>query len=61
LATLRTVWVGEIVDKKAVDLESLRPFMSDDVLQKLVNAAVKAGFRELRGVKIFERSDAMVR
>ena len=61
LATLRTVWVGEIVDKSAVDLDALRPFMSEDVLQKLVNAAVKAGFRELRGVKIYQQSTAQVR
>ena len=61
LATLRTTWVGEIVDKKSLDLDVLRPFMSDDVLQKLVNAAIKAGFRDIRGVKIFERSEAMVR
>ena len=61
LATLRTVWVGQIVDKNAVDLEALRPFMSDDVLQKLINAAVRAGFREIRGVKIFEQSSAQVK
>lgn len=61
LATLRTTWVGEIVDKKELDLEALRPFMSDDVLQKLVNAAVKAGFKELRGVKIYQKSEATVR
>ena len=61
LATLRTTWVGEIVDKSAVDLEALRPFISEDVLQKLINAAVRAGFRELRGVKIYEKSEAQVR
>lgn len=61
LATLRTTWVGEIVEKSAVDLEALRPFISEDVLQKLINAAVRAGFRELRGVKIYEKSEAQVR
>lgn len=61
LATLRTTWVGEIIDKKAVDLEALRPFISEDVMQKLINAAVKAGFRDIAGVKIYERSDAQVR
>lgn len=61
LATLRTVWVGQIVEKSELDLNALRPFMSDDVLQKLVNAAVKAGFREIKGCKIFEQSSAQVK
>lgn len=61
LATLRTVWVGEIVDRNALPKDTLWPFLSLDVIQKAVNAYVKAGGRDLAGAKIYEQSNAQVR
>ena len=61
LATLRTVWVGEIIDRAALDKEMLWAYLPTDALQKAVNAAVRAGVRELRGAKIYEQSTAQVR
>lgn len=61
MASLRTRWVGEIVDRNALDLEALRPHISAEALQKAVNSFVAAGGRELRGASIFEKSEAVVR
>lgn len=60
-ASLRKTWVGEVVDRTQLDLNPLRQFISDESLQKLVTAYVKAGGRELAGAKIYEKTDAVVR
>ncbi len=60
-ASLRTRWVGEVIDRAALDLESLRQHLPADALQKALNSFVQAGGRELRGARIFEQSDAVVR
>ena len=61
VASLRTTWVGEVTDARAIDLETLRPFFSLDVLQKAVNAYVRQGGREMQGARIFEQSHSVVR
>ncbi|WP_299074763.1 hypothetical protein [uncultured Paraglaciecola sp.] len=61
LASLRTVWVGEVIDQKELDLGLLRHHLSPDALQKAVNSFVKAGGRELKGAKIYEKSETIVR
>lgn len=61
LASLRTVWVGEVEDLAAIDLEILRHHLPPDAVQKAVNSYVRAGGRMLRGAKIFEKSEAVVR
>lgn len=61
LATLRTVWVGKITDKDKLDLNQLKPFISDADLQKFVSAFVRAGHRQLDGVSIYEESTAAIR
>lgn len=61
LATLRTEWVGEIVDRDALDLDPLRPHLPQDSLEKALRSYVKAGGRVLRGAKIYESSKAVVR
>lgn len=53
-SSLRTRWVGEIVDLATLDLEALRPHLPSDALQQAVNAFVRAKGRELRGAKIHE-------
>jgi len=61
LATLRTSWVGEITDREALDLESLRQHIPADALQKALNSFIKAGGRNLRGASIFEKTETVVR
>lgn len=61
VASLRTVWVGEIEDRDALDLDALRPHLSLDAFQKAVNAFVRAGGRSLRGAKIYESQTTQVR
>jgi len=54
-ASTRMVWTWEISDAKQVPAE----YLAVDV--KAVDAAVKAGIREIVGIKIFERPDVRVR
>lgn len=59
--SLSSSWVGEIEDVKSVDLELLRPYLGLDALQKAVNALVKSGVRECKGVKIYQKQKSVVR
>ena len=60
-ASVRSRWVGEIEDKSKLDLEALRPFLSDDALQKALNAYVAFGNRAMTGARIYEDFKAIVR
>jgi regulator of protease activity HflC (stomatin/prohibitin superfamily) len=61
LASLRTDWVFDNLDRDALDLEALRQHFPSDGLEKAVRAFIKAGGRDLRGVRIFETTTAVVR
>lgn len=61
MVSLRTVWVGQILDRNALDLEALRQHLPADAMQKALNSFIAAGGRELRGARIFEESKAVVR
>jgi hypothetical protein len=61
LASLRTVWVGELEDQDKLDLERLRHHLHPDALRKAINSYVSGGGRELRGAKIYESSKPVVR
>lgn len=61
VASLRRVWVGEIVDRERLDLDALRPHLAEADMQKALNAFVRAGGRELRGASIYENTSAVVR
>ena len=54
-AHIRKEWVGEIKDPEAVPREFCTPDM------KLIREAVKAGKREIPGVKIYEKSTTVIR
>lgn len=60
-ASLRTRWVGEITSRETLDLHELRYLLTDEALQRAVNAYVAKGGRELRGAKIYQTSEATVR
>lgn len=61
VGSLRTVWTGEITDRAALDLETLRQHIALDALEMAVRSFVRAGGRELAGAKIYEKSTAIVR
>lgn len=61
LASIRTRIVGEVVDRQILDLNALRPYFTEDALQKALNAAVSAGVRTLTGARIYEKTDTVVR
>jgi len=60
-ASLRTKWVGEVIDPKSIDLELLRPYIRPEDLQRALNAFVAMGGRELPGARIYEKSETVVR
>lgn len=61
VSSLRTTWEFDGLDRAEIDLEALRPYLPLDGLEKAVRAAIKAGVRDLRGVRIFESTSAVVR
>lgn len=60
-ASLRTKWVGEILNKNDLDMAPLLPFISLDALQRALDLFIAAGNKELKGAKIYEKSVATVR
>lgn len=60
-ASLRTTWVGEIENVNALDLDKLRFLIPADALQKALNAYVRQGGRELKGAKIYEKTETVVK
>ena len=61
VSSLRTYWVFSDLDRASLDLEALRPHLSTDSLERAVSSFVRAGGRELRGVRIHEQTSAVVR
>jgi hypothetical protein len=61
VSSLRTLWTFSDLDRATIDLEALRFHLPMDGIERGVRALIKAGGRELRGVKIFETTDAVVR
>ena len=54
VASQKTAWVGRITSMAAIDLEALRPHLTEDAVQKALNAFVKAGGRKIGGAEIKE-------
>lgn len=61
VATARTTWEVEVLDIHAVPLESLRPYLAVDAVERAIRAFVRAGGRSLPGVRIYEDTRAVVR
>ena len=61
VSSLRTQWVFDEIDRATIDLETLRPYLPTDALDKAVRAFIKAGGRELQGTHIYETTAAVVR
>ena len=61
LATLTTSWESEVQDFEAIPLDILRPHIPRAAIEQAIRSFVRAGGRELAGVKIYEQSKASVR
>ena len=61
VASLHTFWDFADLDRATLDLEALRQHIPADALEKAVRAFVKAGGRNLKGVRIFENTETKVR
>lgn len=61
VATLRTSWEFEVLDRAKVDLEALRPYLGADAVDKAIRAAIRAGVREIGGVRIYQDQKASIR
>lgn len=59
--SLRAEWTFRDLDRTTVDLESLRPYLPMDGLEKAVRAFIRAGGRSLTGVVIEQDFKAAVR
>jgi len=61
VASVRRKWVGEIDDVDLIDLEALRHFIDRSALESAINRYVAQGNRSLRGAKIYEKVETVVR
>lgn len=60
-SSLTTFWDFRDLDRTAIDLEALRPYLSLDAIEKAVRLYVKSGARKLGGCTIFENTQSRVR
>lgn len=58
--TLKTTWAFEIIEAGKIPLEALRAYLPQEALEKAITAAVKYGVREMPGVRIYEKSEAVM-
>ena len=61
VSSLRTSWVFDGIDRDALDLEALRQHLPIAGLETAIRSFIRAGGRELRGTRIYETTDAVVR
>lgn len=61
VSTLKKEWTFEILDAEKLDASKLWQYVSLAEKQKAIRAFVKAGGRELAGVRIYEAAKASVR
>ena len=66
VASLRTFWDFRHLDRATLDLEALRPHLSQEALEKAVRAYIKANFasdhtgQQIKGVEIYQNNRAQV-
>jgi hypothetical protein len=61
VGSLRTFWDFEVLDIHDVPMETIRPHLPIAAVEQAIRGYVKAGGRELPGVRIFENKTAVVR
>lgn len=60
-ASQKLVWVGEIENISALDLNQLRSHFTTEAIQKAINCFIRDGGRKLDGVKIEQKAQLNVR
>lgn len=60
MSTLTSHWTHEIEDKEMIPLDLLRAYIPDVELNKAIARFVKMGGRELKGVRIYQDTQAKV-
>lgn len=60
-ASQKMVWTAEIESIAALDLEALRKYFTEDSIQKALNAAMRDGARDIRGAKIYQKTQISIR
>lgn len=60
MSTLKSNWTHEIEDKEMIPLDLLRAYIPDVELNKAIARFVKMGGRELKGVRIYQETSAVV-
>jgi hypothetical protein len=61
VSSLVTFWTFRDFSKDNIDLEKLRPFLTDADIEKALKACIRAGCREIQGATIFEDQKSIVR
>jgi hypothetical protein len=56
----KSVWAWEYIDPSKLDLGKVRDFLDPEAVSRALDAAVKAGLRDCRGVRIFETTKVVV-
>ena len=60
-SSLRTFWDFTDLDRRSIELQALRYHLPEDALEKAIRSFIKAGGRELLGVRIFQNTKSVVR
>jgi hypothetical protein len=61
IATLQHRWTFEVQDYTKINYILLGAYLDREAIDKAIRAAIKAGVREIAGVKIFKEEKAVVR
>ena len=61
VASLRTTWDFEILDYDNIPIRLLQPHLPRSAVEQAIRSFIKAGGRDLAGVRIFENTSAVVR
>lgn len=61
VSSLTTFWAFRAFDKATIDLDVLRPFLTDADIEKALKAYIKSGGRDIKGAIIFEDQKSVVR
>lgn len=56
-ATLKTAWIGKVVNFATIDIVKLRPYLAPAHIEQALRAFVKAGGRECDGATITQESN----
>lgn len=61
VSSLQTYWEFDRLDRNTIDLNTLRPYLPLDAIEKAIRAFIRSGGRELKGCRIFQNSKSRTR